>query len=95
LEEAGRHSFAIHGCFANDDAKYKEQSADLTQMASFFLTSLVAAGLMVAPAKTETTQIDKADPPVIQVAGVCDRAVEQALAMTGGELLSEIGRAHV
>lgn len=57
-------------------------------MASYLVSALVATGLMVSPA--ESLPDAGYDPPVAmaQSRGACDRAVEQALAMTGGELMS-------
>lgn len=70
-------------------------------MASFLVTSLLAAGLLVNPPADEQYMADDYAPPVtrefreppeeqqvVQVRGGCERAIEQALAMTGGELLS-------
>lgn len=58
-------------------------------MASFLVTAMVATGLMVSP----SDPLPNADTyasgvAVAQARGACDRAVEQALEMTGGELLS-------
>lgn len=58
-------------------------------MASYLVTALVATGLMVSPsdpvpgAATYSPQA-----ALTEARGACDRAVEQALEMTGGELLS-------
>lgn len=57
-------------------------------MASFVVTSLVAAGLLASPPDALQLPVDVAPTTVQQVGGLCDRAVAQALAMTGGELLS-------
>jgi hypothetical protein len=58
-------------------------------MTSFFATALVAAGLMTTPADPPTSaEIPAAAAVVTEARGACDRAVEQAIAMTGGELLS-------
>ena len=58
-------------------------------MASFLVTTLLAAGLMVTPSDPPA-DVDTYEPQtgMAQVRGACDRAVEQALEMTGGELLS-------
>ena len=58
-------------------------------MASYLVTALVATGLMVSPSDPvpdAATYSPKA--AVTEARGACDRAVEQALEMTGGELLS-------
>lgn len=58
-------------------------------MTSFVVTALVAAGLMATPSEPPADAVVNA--PKAQVAearGACDRAVAQALEMTGGELLS-------
>jgi hypothetical protein len=60
-------------------------------MASFLVTSLLAAGLLVNPPADEQYMADDyapADTQMVQARGGCERAIEQALAMTGGELLS-------
>jgi hypothetical protein len=60
-------------------------------MASFLVTSLLAAGLLVNPSADEQYLADDYAPPqtqMVQARGGCERAIEQALAMTGGELLS-------
>lgn len=75
-------------------------------MASFLVTSLLAAGLMVNPPADDGYMADEYAPPVTeefreppimreqppariaQARRGCERAIEQALAMTGGELLS-------
>ena len=76
-------------------------------MASFMVTSLLAAGLLVNPPADDVYLADDYGPPpvtqeyretdalralpearVAQARRGCERAVEQALAMTGGELLS-------
>lgn len=55
-------------------------------MTSYLATALLATGLMASP----SAQVpDAASTTVVADArGACDRAVQQALAMTGGELLS-------
>jgi hypothetical protein len=58
-------------------------------MTSFVVTALVAAGLMVTPSEPPpAADIYAPKAAVTQARGACERAVEQALAMTGGELLS-------
>jgi hypothetical protein len=56
-------------------------------MASFLVTALVATGLMVSPSDP-LPDAGLYAPKVAEARGACDRAVEQALEMTGGELLS-------
>ena len=58
-------------------------------MASYLVTALMATGLMVSPSDPlpyAATYAPKAT--LTEARGACDKAVEQALAMTGGELLS-------
>jgi len=58
-------------------------------MTSFVVTALVAAGLMVTPSEPlPDVAVYAPQTEVAQARGACDRAVEQALEMTGGELLS-------
>ena len=58
-------------------------------MTSFVVTALVAAGLMVTPSEPlPDAGVYAPQTEVAQARGACDRAVEQALEMTGGELLS-------
>ena len=58
-------------------------------MASYLVTALLAAGLMVSPSDPQPdADFNEPQAAVTAVQGDCDRAVEQALAMTGGELLS-------
>lgn len=58
-------------------------------MTSFVVTALVAAGLMVTPSEpVPDVALNTERPVVAEARGACDRAVEQALEMTGGELLS-------
>ena len=58
-------------------------------MASFLVTALLATGLMVSPSDP-LPDADTYAPGVAaaEARGACERAVEQALEMTGGELLS-------
>ena len=58
-------------------------------MTSFVVTALVAAGLMATPSEpVADAAVSTPKPAVTEARGACDRAVEQALEMTGGELLS-------
>lgn len=57
-------------------------------MTSYLVTALVAAGLMASPSDPPMSRAIQAPPAVVDARGACDRAVEQALAITGGELLS-------
>lgn len=58
-------------------------------MTSYIVTALLAAGLMVTPSDPPPDVGNYAPETVIaQARGACDRAVEEAIAMTGGELLS-------
>jgi hypothetical protein len=59
-------------------------------MASLIVTSLLAAGLLVSPPADGQYAVDDYAPEtqMAQARGGCERAIEQALAMTGGELLS-------
>lgn len=58
-------------------------------MTSFVVTALVAAGLMVTPSEPlPDADVYAPHAEVAQARGACDRAVEQAIEMTGGELLS-------
>jgi hypothetical protein len=57
-------------------------------MTSYLVTALVAAGLMASPSDPPIVRAIPSPPAVVDARGACDRAVEQALAMTGGELLS-------
>jgi hypothetical protein len=59
-------------------------------MASLIVTSLLAAGMLVTPPADEAYRADDYAPDMqlVQGRGVCERAIEQAIAMTGGELLS-------
>ena len=58
-------------------------------MASFLVTAIAAAGFAISPPAEQTADfVDNPDIGVVNVRGACDRAVEQALIMTGGELLS-------
>lgn len=58
-------------------------------MTSYLATALVAAGLMASPSAPLPDAGSQAPrTAVTEARGACDRAVEQALAMTGGELLS-------
>ena len=58
-------------------------------MTSFVVTALVAAGLMVTPSEPlPDAAVYTPQTEIAQARGACDRAVEQALEMTGGELLS-------
>lgn len=58
-------------------------------MTSYLVTALVAAGLMASPPGPVPDAGQYApQAAVTEARGACDRAVEQALAMTGGELLS-------
>lgn len=55
-------------------------------MTSYIVTALLAASLMASP--SEPLPDAGINAAVTEVRGACDRAVEEALAMTGGELLS-------
>ena len=55
-------------------------------MTSYLVTALLAAGLMVQP--SEPPPDADINSVVTEARGACDRAVEEAIAMTGGELLS-------
>jgi len=58
-------------------------------MASYLVTALVATGLMVSPSDPVPGAASYSPRAALTAArGACDRAVEQALEMTGGELLS-------
>lgn len=58
-------------------------------MASYLVTALVATGLMVSPSDPlPGAAANASKATVTEARGACDRAVEQAIAMTGGELLS-------
>lgn len=58
-------------------------------MTSFVVTALVAAGLMATPSEPPADAVVNVPQAVVTEArGACDRAVAQALEMTGGELLS-------
>jgi hypothetical protein len=58
-------------------------------MTSYIVTALLAAGLMAAPSEPPPDVVSRANPVIeAQMRGACDRAVQEALAMTGGELLS-------
>lgn len=58
-------------------------------MASYLVAALVATGLMVSPSDPLPDAGTYAPKEaLVEARGACDRAVEQALAMTGGELLS-------
>ena len=58
-------------------------------MTSYIVTALLAAGLMASPSEPPPDAgINGPRTAVTEVRGACDRAVEEALAMTGGELLS-------
>jgi hypothetical protein len=58
-------------------------------MTSYIVTALLATGLMTAPSDPVpyAANTDRAE-VVTQVRGACDRAVQEAISMTGGELLS-------
>jgi hypothetical protein len=56
-------------------------------MASYLVTALMAASLMVTPSEP-LPSADSFASKVTEARGACDRAVEQALELTGGELLS-------
>ena len=58
-------------------------------MTSYLVTALVAAGLMASPSgPVPAAAAYLPEAAMTEVRGACDRAVDQALAMTGGELLS-------
>lgn len=58
-------------------------------MTSYLVTALVAAGLMASPSgPVPAAATYSPETTVAEARGACDRAVEQAIAMTGGELLS-------
>lgn len=60
-------------------------------MASRLMASLIALALMTAPAAAQEYSVDEDFAPenqITAVRGSCDRAAQQAIAMTGGELLS-------
>lgn len=57
-------------------------------MTSYLVTALVAAGLTASPSDPPLSRTIQTPPAVVEARGACDRAVEQALAMTDGELLS-------
>lgn len=58
-------------------------------MTSYIATALLAASLMVSPSDPPPDAVVKRpDVVMAQARGACDRAVEEAIAMTGGELLS-------
>ena len=57
-------------------------------MTSYLVMALVAAGLTASPSDPPNLRAIPAAPAVVDARGACDRAVEQALAMTDGELLS-------
>jgi hypothetical protein len=58
-------------------------------MTSYIVTALLAAGLMASPSEPlPDAGINAPRAAVTEARGACDRAVEEALAMTGGELLS-------
>lgn len=58
-------------------------------MTSFVVTALVATGLMAAPSgPVPDAGVNAPRHEVAEARGACDRAVAQALEMTGGELLS-------
>jgi hypothetical protein len=58
-------------------------------MTSYLVTALLATGLMVSPSEPlPDAGINSPSAAVTEARGACDRAVEQAIAMTGGELLS-------
>ena len=61
-------------------------------MASRLLASLVGLALMVGPVAAQEDFPDDgyiaAEPQMAAARGSCERAAQQALAMTGGELLS-------
>jgi hypothetical protein len=58
-------------------------------MASYLVTALLAAGLMASPSDPlPDAGLNMPGPVVTEARGACDRAVEQAIEMTGGELLS-------
>jgi hypothetical protein len=63
-------------------------------MASFILTSLLAAGVALADVPANAAPLDLPVAPlateVAQAYGGCASAVEQAVAMTGGEVLSVV-----
>ena len=58
-------------------------------MTSYIVTALLAAGLMASPSE-QPPDAGQNEPQAVvtEVRGACDRAVEEAIAMTGGELLS-------
>ncbi|MGV3550183.1 hypothetical protein [Rhizobium sp.] len=58
-------------------------------MTSYIVTALLAASLMVQPSEpVPDAEIYAPPTEMAQARGACDRAVEEAIAMTGGELLS-------
>jgi len=58
-------------------------------MTSYLVTALLATSLMATPSDPMPDAASFAPRVAVEEArGACDRAVEQALAMTGGELLS-------
>lgn len=58
-------------------------------MTSYLVSALLATSLMATPSGPLPDAATLAAKETVQeVRGACDRAVEQALAMTGGELLS-------
>ena len=59
-------------------------------MALKFVTSLVALALLVAPVAAQEYSDEEFAPDnqITAVRGTCERAAQQAVAMTGGELLS-------
>lgn len=58
-------------------------------MTSYLLTALVATGLMASPSdRMPDAGLNAPRTEIAQARGACDRAVEQAIEMTGGELLS-------
>lgn len=58
-------------------------------MTSYIVTALLAASLMASPSEPlPDAGLNEPLAAVTEVRGACDRAVEEAIAMTGGELLS-------
>lgn len=57
-------------------------------MTSYLISALVAAGLVASPSDPPPARVIQTPAAVVDARGACDRAVEQALAMTDGELLS-------
>ncbi|MCB1448003.1 MAG: hypothetical protein KDJ87_20040 [Rhizobiaceae bacterium] len=58
-------------------------------MTSYLATALMAAGLMASPTgPLPDAGFYARKSALMQARGACDHAVEQALALTGGELLS-------